>query len=174
MTCEVWWAELGDVRPWHDGLLDPVERRWKAKYRAAADRDRFVLGCAITRIVLGRHLGMPPADVPLRRDCPDCGRPHGKPRVPGDELHVSVSHSGRWVAVAITDVGRVGIDVERIAVRAAPLVAAALTDLPRRAGHAVGLAIVGVEEIPRVTEGSAARYLTSAARHIAWPASPLT
>ncbi|WP_327581139.1 4'-phosphopantetheinyl transferase superfamily protein [Nonomuraea sp. NBC_00507] len=226
MTCEVWWAELGEVRAWHEELLDPVERLRKGKYRAPADRHRFILGCAITRIMLGRRLGVPAADVPLRRDCPACARPHGKPRLPGDELHLSVSHSGRWVAVAISGVGPVGIDVERVAERSTalveaaladveaealgrtadpvagfiaywtrkeavlkatgdglrvpmshvivsppdqparllgfrgrPLLRVALTDLPRRDGHAAALAIIGVREMPRVAAGSAAPYL---------------
>ncbi|GAA0941794.1 4'-phosphopantetheinyl transferase family protein [Nonomuraea longicatena] len=131
MGCEVWWAELGDVRPWHEELLDAVERRRLARYRLPADRDRFLLGCATTRILLGGRLGVPASEVPLRRDCPDCARPHGRPRLSGDELHLSVSHSGRWVAVAVTGLGPVGVDVERVAVRGAALVAAALTRAER-------------------------------------------
>jgi 4'-phosphopantetheinyl transferase len=50
------------------------------------------------------------------RTCPGCGDQHGPPRLPGTELHASVSHSGDVVAVAVTDAGPVGIDVEEIGV----------------------------------------------------------
>ncbi|MEU1188972.1 4'-phosphopantetheinyl transferase superfamily protein [Streptomyces sp. NPDC005859] len=75
---QVWWARLGDARAGLLGLLDPVER---ARYESTVDpagRGRFLVGCALSRLVLGELLGLPPADVPLRRVCPRCGGPHGK------------------------------------------------------------------------------------------------
>jgi 4'-phosphopantetheinyl transferase len=55
------------------------------------------------------HTGTNPV---VTRACPDCDRPHGKPLVPDTGLHVSVSHSGDLVAVAVTTAAPVGIDVE--------------------------------------------------------------
>jgi 4'-phosphopantetheinyl transferase len=52
--------------------------------------------------------------VAIDRTCPDCERPHGRPRLPGTGLHVSVAHSGDWVAVALTEVAPVGVDVEQV------------------------------------------------------------
>jgi 4'-phosphopantetheinyl transferase len=68
------------------------------------------------RHALGRHLGVPPDRVPLDRTCPDCGRPHGRPRLAGAAggPELSVSHSGRWVAVAAHLGGPVGVDVEQV------------------------------------------------------------
>jgi len=111
----VWWARLADARPSHVDLLDPVERERRAAYRLDADRDRFTTGVAVSRTVLDRLLRRPPEAVPLDRTCPSCGRPHGRPRLPGDgPPFVSVSHAGGLVPVAVADspATGVGVDVE--------------------------------------------------------------
>ncbi|MEU5120354.1 4'-phosphopantetheinyl transferase superfamily protein [Streptomyces asoensis] len=118
---QVWWARLDDARPALLTLLDPVERaRWESTPDPAG-RGRFLVGCALGRLVLGRLLDLPPADVPLRRVCPRCAGPHGKPRlrtapdVPAGEpadLDFSVTHSGRLIGVAVCRGGEVGLDVE--------------------------------------------------------------
>ncbi|MFH8367775.1 4'-phosphopantetheinyl transferase family protein [Streptomyces sp. NPDC018031] len=80
-VARVWWAGPDDA---HDGLLrllDPVERARHAATAAPANRREFLLGCAISRVVLGALLGMEPARVPLVRRCPVCGGPHGKVRL---------------------------------------------------------------------------------------------
>jgi 4'-phosphopantetheinyl transferase len=110
-TCDVWWATLSDVRPEHASLLNSVERQRRERYLRAEDRDRFTLGVAMTRLALGPLLGVPPAKVPLTRACRDCGEPHGPPVVAGGP-HLSVSHSGDRVALAMSAGGPVGIDVE--------------------------------------------------------------
>jgi 4'-phosphopantetheinyl transferase len=110
-NCDVWWATLADVRPGHVALLDDVERARRERYLRTEDRDRFTLGVAVTRLVLGPLLGLPPERVPLSRDCPDCGKPHGRPVVAGGP-RLSVSHSGDRVAVAFSAAGPVGVDVE--------------------------------------------------------------
>lgn len=48
--------------------------------------------------------------------CPRCGGPHGRPVVvPGLMMpHVSLAAAGPLVAVAVTDAGPVGVDVERV------------------------------------------------------------
>ncbi|MFE7929551.1 4'-phosphopantetheinyl transferase family protein [Streptomyces sp. NPDC057456] len=118
---QVWWARLEDARPGLPALLDPVER---ARYESTVDpagRGRFLVGCALSRLVLGELLGLPPADVPLRRVCPRCGGPHGKVHLalPADgssgtrpAYDFSVTHSGALVGVAVCRGGEVGLDVE--------------------------------------------------------------
>ncbi|MFF3202476.1 4'-phosphopantetheinyl transferase family protein [Streptomyces sp. NPDC002962] len=122
---QVWWARLEDARAGLRGLLDPVER---VRYEATVDpagRGRFLVGCALSRLVLGELLGLAPADVPLRRVCPRCGGPHGKVRLapppdgPGgappasdSSVTFSVTHSGALVGVAVCRGGEVGLDVE--------------------------------------------------------------
>jgi 4'-phosphopantetheinyl transferase len=110
-TCDVWWATLSDVRPEHAALLNPVEHGRRERYLRTEDRDRFTLGVAMTRLALGSVLGLPAAKVPLTRACRDCGEPHGPPAIAGGP-HLSVSHSGDRVAVALSAHGPVGIDVE--------------------------------------------------------------
>ncbi|MGH3186187.1 MAG: 4'-phosphopantetheinyl transferase family protein [Streptosporangiaceae bacterium] len=121
--CQVWWAALDRGAPWHEPLLDPTERQRRGQYRSIAERDRFTLGVALSRLVLGRQVQTAPGKVAIDRTCPRCGRPHGRPRlVIGGELDFSVSHSGELVAVAVTrssagaGAGRrgVGVDVERV------------------------------------------------------------
>ncbi|OQD52040.1 hypothetical protein BM536_035995 [Streptomyces phaeoluteigriseus] len=115
---QVWSGRLPDARPGLVGLLDPVER---GRYEATADpanRARFLAGCAVSRLVLGELLGLPPADVPLRRVCSRCGGPHGKVTldVPAGSAHAdvrfSVSHSGDLIGLAVCRGAEVGLDVE--------------------------------------------------------------
>ncbi len=117
----VWWAGLADAHADLLALLDPVERRRYGTIVDRAGRGRFLVGCALSRLALGGLLGLPPADVPLRRVCPRCGGPHGKVRLdlppsgPLSErsgLDFSVAHSGAVIGVAVCENGRVGLDVE--------------------------------------------------------------
>jgi 4'-phosphopantetheinyl transferase len=111
-VCHVWWARPEDVDPLHDVLLAPADLMRRARLRQPADRHRLTAAAAVLRLVVGAHLGVPPARVEIDRTCPGCGRQHGKPRLPG--LHVSVSHSAGAVAVAVGPDGPLGIDVEEI------------------------------------------------------------
>jgi 4'-phosphopantetheinyl transferase len=111
-VCQVWWARPGDVDPLHDALLAPVDLLRRARLRQQADRHRLTVATAVLRMVVGTHVGVPPAWVVIDRSCPGCGGQHGKPRLPG--LHVSVSHSGGTVAVAVGLDGPVGVDVEEL------------------------------------------------------------
>jgi 4'-phosphopantetheinyl transferase len=96
-------------------LLDDVERARLAALVRVEDQQRFVLGCAVTRRVLGALLLMAPAAVPLDRTCPDCTRPHGKVRLArGSSVEMSLSHSGDLVVVAFHADRPVGVDVEQI------------------------------------------------------------
>ncbi len=125
-VCHVWWASPQDAHPALTGVMTPAERERADAYRRPIDRDRFIVGCALSRHILGSALEIGPADVPLLRECSDCGRPHGKPRLATRELEFSVSHAGDLVAVAVTPAGEVGVDVERVDVNAVSTIVAAL------------------------------------------------
>lgn len=111
MSVTLWWASPAHVRPWHDDLLTAPERERATAYRRRADRDRFVVCNALMRLALARHLGSP-ADID--RTCTSCGKPHGKPAVVGHALEISASHSGDWIAVALSARAPIGVDVEEI------------------------------------------------------------
>jgi 4'-phosphopantetheinyl transferase len=112
--CEVHIAQLSMFRPMHRMLLDHTEQLRSAEYRFNVDRTRFELGAALLRLTVGRIVGRSGAVIRVDRTCELCGRPHGRPRVDEFDGHLSVSHSGNVVAVAITAAGPVGLDVEAI------------------------------------------------------------
>jgi 4'-phosphopantetheinyl transferase len=110
-TCQVWWAAPGLARSHHEELLTPLEKARVARFVREADKRRLIVGNALLRLAVRQETGSFPE---IDRTCPDCGEPHGKPRVVGHDLHVSVSHSGDRIAVALTWAAPVGIDVEEI------------------------------------------------------------
>jgi 4'-phosphopantetheinyl transferase len=121
-ACQLWWASPAHRAEWHDGLLDQAEARRRDLYLSAADRDRFTVGAALTRLVLAGLLGVDPAGVPVRRTCAQCGDAHGRPRLATEAIDFSISHSGDLIVLAVTrsqaadGASRtVGVDVERIA-----------------------------------------------------------
>jgi 4'-phosphopantetheinyl transferase len=90
----------------HD-LLDAGECMRASRFRFEPDRVRYVLAHAVWRTTLGLCLGLDAAKVPLV--CTQAGQP----QLPGTHLSTSLSHSGRWVAIAICAATIVGIDIER-------------------------------------------------------------
>lgn len=125
--CHIWWADAQDLpAELLRAAFSPAELLRAGGYRHPAARRRFVTACWLLRTAVARQLDVAPHEVAIDRRCPDCGRPHGKPRVLGGEepMHVSVSHSGGRVAVALCRAVPIGVDVE--AVREIPIAEAAL------------------------------------------------
>lgn len=95
-------------------LLTPVEHARAARFVRDEDRCRFQIGRAATRRILGKYLGVPPAQVGIDPD------QRGKPqlhatRVPLDrQVHFNITHSGDWILAAFAHGFPVGIDVESI------------------------------------------------------------
>jgi 4'-phosphopantetheinyl transferase len=115
-SCQIWWARAHDVRPEHDSLLDEADLERRSHLARESDRLRSTAAWVVARLVLATQLGRDPADLRMDRTCAACGAPHGKPRlVDGEGLHFSVSHSADLVAVAVTRVGPVGVDIEQVA-----------------------------------------------------------
>jgi 4'-phosphopantetheinyl transferase len=133
--CEVWWAGPEAARPAHLALLDATELDRRERLRDPVDRARFTVAAALLRLVVSRHTGDDPTAVTVDRTCDDCGQMHGKPRVRGSGLGLSISHSGGRVAVACGRGVEVGIDVEKLSRQpdSAALVHDVLTD--REAAH---------------------------------------
>jgi 4'-phosphopantetheinyl transferase len=114
IVADVWWAQLSAARPGLATLLTDSELRRRAGYRFAEDADRFLLGAALARLAAATRLGLTAAQLTVDRSCARCGQPHGRVRLPGTGLHVSVTHSGSVVGVAVCADARVGLDVEHL------------------------------------------------------------
>ncbi|WP_298460495.1 4'-phosphopantetheinyl transferase superfamily protein [uncultured Cellulomonas sp.] len=115
---EVWWSTLLAADHGLLDVLDATERDRVRSLSRPADQGRSMLAAALLRTAVGQCVGAPPAEVVLDRSCADCGRPHGRPRVVGPgrvRPHVSVSHSGLLVVVAVSAGAPVGVDVQRVA-----------------------------------------------------------
>ena len=108
---EVFWARTRDARDGLDVLLDAAERERLGALRRADDRARFLVGCALAKLVAGRRLDRSAREIRFDRTCGECGRAHAKPRLAGGGLELSISHSGPYVAVAAAT-APVGVDVE--------------------------------------------------------------
>ncbi|MET9140205.1 4'-phosphopantetheinyl transferase family protein [Streptomyces parvulus] len=109
----VWYMDLDELssRPHRhlESALGPDERARRAAYPEARSRARFTAAHGVLRLLLGRFLDMPAAQVRMR-----CG-PMGKPALlPGaPPVHFNLSHAGGH-AVAAVSVGReVGVDLDR-------------------------------------------------------------
>jgi 4'-phosphopantetheinyl transferase len=94
-------------------VLDEEERERHARFRRAADRDRYQAAHVGVRLLLGHYLGVPPGELRFSRHCRHCGAGHGKPVVewPATHLDFSLTHSGDWVGLAVA-AQPVGIDVQ--------------------------------------------------------------
>jgi len=111
----LWWCglertaeDLAEVA----ALLSPAELARAGRFGTAALRERWMAGRAALRTVLGRTLGIDPADVALRRGV------RGRPELTGAAARVdfNVSHTRGVALVAIArelpGQARVGVDIE--------------------------------------------------------------
>jgi 4'-phosphopantetheinyl transferase len=112
--CELYWAPTMLLSPAHERLLSPIERKRSMGFRRRDDRTRFVLATALLRLAAGARRRRSPQRIIVDRICDRCFEPHGLPRLPGSGLHASISHADEYVAVALSDVAPVGVDIERV------------------------------------------------------------
>jgi 4'-phosphopantetheinyl transferase len=93
------------------GLLNAAEFDRYQRFVRSDRQRQFVVGRALLRHSLGNLLGMSPTAVRLVEragnapmlDLPGCA-----------DIGFSLSHSGRWVACAVSATSRLGLDVELI------------------------------------------------------------
>ncbi|MBB4688084.1 4'-phosphopantetheinyl transferase family protein [Amycolatopsis jiangsuensis] len=128
------WSQPLPVAERHLRVLDDIERGRFEAYRQEIDRRRFLTGRVLAKTLTAQRLGGAPEDVRFDSTCADCGKPHGRPRVPGSELVLSISHSGELIGLAATDGVPLGLDVETSNRKAdASLVEYALSPAERQA-----------------------------------------
>jgi len=113
-TCAIWWASPhAAARPELVGLLTVAEQEKWARLRVDRDQRAYLAAHALARIVVGSLLNVSPRDVPFTATCRHCGGVgHGKPRIPGADLELSITHSQGRLGVAVTHAVPVGLDVE--------------------------------------------------------------
>ncbi|WP_048435727.1 4'-phosphopantetheinyl transferase family protein, partial [Methylobacterium platani] len=88
-------------------LLPPGEAARIARFRQPQDRLERAAAHGLLRHLLAPRLGRDPAGIALARDEGD------RPFLPGQPgLDLNLSHGGGWVAVGLSTVGRIGVDVE--------------------------------------------------------------
>lgn len=98
-----------------DGHLDAAEQVRAGRFALERDRRRFVVAHGALREVLGRYMGWEPGEVPLGASAG--GKPeivHVGAMLRGELVEFNLAHSGEVALVAVTWVGRVGVDVERV------------------------------------------------------------
>lgn len=95
-------------------LLDAGERMRCVGFRRKASSYRYAVAHVALRVLLGRYLAIPPAEIQITRgQCPSCSRVDGPPEVHGSGLYFSLSHGGDKVAIVFARVP-VGVDVEPV------------------------------------------------------------
>ena len=111
---DVWSASLDPVSQSVSRLvsyLEPDERERAERYLSERDRGRFVAGRAFLRMLLGRHVGVPPGDLRFSYDA------YGKPALAGAGRGVrfNLAHSDALAVCAVGEgCGEVGVDIERV------------------------------------------------------------
>ncbi|MCP3757259.1 4'-phosphopantetheinyl transferase superfamily protein [Streptomyces sp. TBY4] len=111
-ACHIWWADA--LTPSSRRYLSPEERERGARLPTPGARRRHATAAALLRLCVSHYTGLAVEEVRIDRTCPDCDRPHGRPEVHDSDLHVSVTHAGGRVGVALTAAGPVGLDVELV------------------------------------------------------------
>ncbi|MGB7923137.1 MAG: 4'-phosphopantetheinyl transferase superfamily protein [Pyrinomonadaceae bacterium] len=88
------------------------ERRRAERFRFPKDREAFTVGRGALRVILGRYLNAPPAD--LRFSYSPYGKPSLAPEHGKGELRFNLSHSGDLALYAVTKGREIGIDIEHM------------------------------------------------------------
>lgn len=103
-------ARLDDADPDSHRLLSEDEKLRASKFLRPRDQARFIAARALLRRCLGRALGLAAEDLVFEYEA--TGRPYlvGVDAAPD----FNVSHSEDAVLIAISSVGRVGVDIEAI------------------------------------------------------------
>lgn len=89
-------------------ILHPSEQQRADRYQQSADRQRYIAGRGLLRVLTGLYLNRVPAAVNIGIG------PRQKPELADcADWQVNVSHAGSWVLIAVGRVA-VGVDVEEL------------------------------------------------------------
>lgn len=110
----VWSAHLGErTEPLSvlASTLSESERARVVRFRFARDQRRYVVGRSLLRLLLGRYLDAAPES--LRFAIGARGKPALADR-PCHGVHFNVAHADEVIVFAVTRIGPVGVDIERV------------------------------------------------------------
>ena len=103
-------------------LLSPDEQATLNSLQYAEEKEHYITSRGTLRKLLSLYLKINPADIRFTYG------PHGKPQLecPNKDLQFNVSHSGDITVVAVTQIVRVGVDIEFLN---------SVSDIPFLSGH---------------------------------------
>jgi len=110
---DVYWTRVPDCVAQLAGLLSDTERRRYHSYTDPLPARQFLVGRALLRLVVAERVGGTPNDIVVHLNGHRTPESHGKPTLPGTGLHMSLSHSGPHIVLAVADVA-VGVDVQTV------------------------------------------------------------
>jgi 4'-phosphopantetheinyl transferase len=109
----VWRAPL-DVAPSTIQVLQPVlnseELTRAERFRFAKDRDRYIVGRGVLRMLLASYVQRPPEELSFTYN--QYGKPALSSLPEGESLEFNISHSHDLALFAFTSIGPLGVDVE--------------------------------------------------------------
>lgn len=103
---DVWLVPLEEAG---EIILSPDEELRAARFRFEADRTHWIRAHSALRAILADRTGIPAGEIRFTLG------PHGKPALTDSNgVEFSLSHSGNWAMIAVTQGVPVGVDIERI------------------------------------------------------------
>ncbi len=110
----VWSTPLSAAASELETILDETETRRYQSYRKQEDRKRALISFGLLRLLVSHFLEKSPEEIQISRECLQCHKPHGNPRVlEKHPIEVNISHSGDWVLAALALSCPIGIDIEK-------------------------------------------------------------
>ena len=107
----IWFARLEEMRgriPEYRTLLDEEEQDRAARFRFEVDRERYIIGHGMLRLLLKRYADVDPMQVRLAR-----GK-YGKPYLPDNRLRFNLSDTKDAVLIAFALDEEIGADLETL------------------------------------------------------------
>jgi 4'-phosphopantetheinyl transferase len=121
-VCLTFYDELSDERLLSQlrQLLTDAEREQEPRFYFADDRKRYLVTRALVRTVLSRYAAVAPADWVFAKNR------YGRPEIAnvggvGRDLCFNISHTRGLIALGVARGRALGIDVENISTRSAPI-----------------------------------------------------
>ena len=96
----------------YTNTLSPDEKKRAARYLFERDQRRFTAGRGALRAILSRYLCCPPEQINF--DYSERGKPSLATTAGKSALHFNLAHSDELALLAVTKIGSVGVDVEKL------------------------------------------------------------